>query len=428
MKYIKRILFDEIKKWIGRREIIAIRGPRQSGKTTLLKMLSEWIIAEKKVDPKHVIYVTFEDREELDSFSQNPKDFTARHISGPGKHYLLIDEAQYCKDLGQKLKLVYDLFDDLKIIITGSSSLELKNQTGKFLVGRLLEFELMPLTFYEYLSHADIGLAEMYHQWNEKIISSVSVGKALSVKKAAEIFNDELLKHLNNFMKFGGYPAVVAARNEEEKVILLKNLINTYLDRDILSFLQITDTIKFRKLMTLLAASDGSLIKIEKFANEIGSYFVELTKLLDALEQTYVIRRIGPYYKNKVTELRKAQKTYFVDTGLRNLLVENFSGLEKRPDAGALVENFVLNELYPYCTLRFWRTTMKSEVDFVAEHKQPLPIDVKFQHYSKPELTKSMYGFLDAYKPKECIVITKDFWGERRVAGSKITFVPVVYL
>ncbi len=428
MKYIKRLLLDEIEKWIERREIIAIRGPRQSGKTTLLKMLSEWLSSEKNIDEGHIVYITFEDREQLDTFSQNPKDFVTRRIKDSKRHYFLLDEAQYCEELGQKLKLIYDVFDNVKLIITGSSSLELKNQTGKFLVGRILEFELFPLNFYEYLSYADEGLTKMFGSWNGRILAFVSGNKEFKVKKEAEIFNEELLKHLNDFITFGGYPAVVTTKGKDEKVKILKNLMNNYIDRDIVSFLQITDTIKFRKLMTAISASNGSLIRFEELANQVGSYFKELTKLIDSLEQTYIIRRIGPYHKNLVTELKKVQKAYFVDTGLRNSLIDNFSDMGKRSDAGVLAENFVLNELSEHVKLHFWRTTAKTEVDFIAETESLLPIEVKFQHFLGPKVGKSLYGFINEYKPGNCIIVTRDFWGEHTIKNSKIKFIPIAYI
>ncbi len=428
MTYIQRSLLEELKKWIGRREILAIKGPRQSGKTTLLEMLSEWLSASKTAVPDHIVYITFEDRGELDAFSQNPKDFIARHIKDGKRHYFLIDEAQYCRDLGQKLKLVYDLFKNAKLIITGSSSLELKNQTGRFLVGRMLEFELLPLSFYEYLNHSDSELAGMYRKWNGKAMSLASRGKAFEVKMSSDIFNQELLKHIDLYVRFGGYPAVVTERGIEEKAVLLKNIVNNYIDRDIASFLQITDTIKFRKLATAIAASDGSIMNLEELANRVGSYFNELTRLADVLEQTYVIRRIGPYHRNLVTELKKAHKVYFFDTGLRNSLIENFTGMDKRPDAGVLAENFVLNEIAQHAKVHFWRTTAKTEVDFITEGASLVPVEVKFQHFTEPTLGKSMYGFLNEYKPPNCMIVTKDFWGEKDAAGTKVMFVPIGYL
>jgi len=427
MEYIPRVLLNEIIEYIDRREIIAIKGPRQSGKTTLLKMLKDFLINEKNIDEDHIIYITFEDNEILYKFSENPKDFIRKYIIDNKRYYFLIDEAQYCKDLGKKLKLIYDLFENIKIIITGSSSLELKNETAKYLVGRLLEFELYPLNFYEFLLYKDQKIAKIYREWNEKILNLLINNIDFEIKKDVDIYINDLLKYLNEYIKFGGYPAIVKAESEKEKIFLLKNLINSYLDRDIVSFLNIRDTIKFRRLIIALSSLNGSLINIMQLANEVNSYFKEIMDLLDILEQTYIIRRIRPFHKNLVTELRKENKIYFVDTGLRNYLINNFNDIEVRNDSGTLIENFVLNELYQYGKINFWRTKNKAEVDFIFEGKEIIPIEVKFSVVKKNILTRSLYSFIKNYNSKFSIIVTKNYWGERIINNSKIKYIPLVY-
>ena len=124
MPTVQRDLLEELKKWVDRREILAVKGPRQAGKTTLLKLLEEWLVHEKGADERNLALVTSEGRGELDAFTENPKDFVRGRLAPKGRTYLLLDEAQYAPDAGQKLKLVYDLFGDaLKLIISGSSSL-----------------------------------------------------------------------------------------------------------------------------------------------------------------------------------------------------------------------------------------------------------------------------------------------------------------
>ena len=427
MEYIPRALLNEIIRYIDRREIISIKGPRQSGKTTLLKMLKDFLINEKNIDEDHIIYLTFEDNEILYKFSENPKDFIRKYITDSKRYYFLIDEAQYCKDLGKKLKLIYDLFENIKIIITGSSSLELKNETARYLVGRLLEFELYPLNFYEFLLYNDQKIARIYKEWNEKVINLLMNSSDFEIKKDVDIYINDLLKYLNEYIKFGGYPAIVTAESEKEKIFLLKNLVNTYLDKDVVSFLNIRDTIKFRRLITALASLNGSLINITQLANEINSYFKEIIDLLDILEQTYIIRRIRPFHKNLVTELKKENKIYFIDTGLRNYLINNFNDIEIRNDSGTLIENFILNELYQYGKINFWRTKNKAEVDFIFEGKEIIPTEVKFSNIKRDILTRSLYYFIRNYNSRFSIVVTKNYWGERIINNSKIKYIPLVY-
>lgn len=148
-KYLPRLLFDEIIKWLKRKEIIAIKGPRQSGKTTLLLMIQDYLIEKERVNPKNVIFLTFEDREILEKFSKAPKDFVSSFIRGQKdeRSYFLIDEFHYLEEGGQKLKLLYDIFPNIKFIITGSSSLEIAGKTAKFLVGRMFSFYLYQFSF-----------------------------------------------------------------------------------------------------------------------------------------------------------------------------------------------------------------------------------------------------------------------------------------
>jgi hypothetical protein len=425
MKYFKRILLEEIKKWIDRREIIAIKGPRQSGKTTLLEMLREWLI-KKGVNKKSIVFVTFEDREMLEAFQLNPKEFVKR-FARKGKTYFMIDEAHYCKDIGQKLKLLYDTNKNIKFIITGSSSLEITSHTAKYLVGRLFSFELLPFNFYEFLNAKDKGLAKIYLEKHKLVNDFIFKGKDFVLEK--EAFIKEFLNYLNEYLIFGGYPEVIKGKTEEEKRIILKNIFNTYLEKDIISYLHITDTIKFRRLVSMLAFNISGLLSYEKLASGCNSYFKEIIHLLDILQQTYIIKLLRPFHKNLVTELRKNPKVYFFDFGLRNYIINNFNPLDLRGDIGKLAENFVLNQLQNEHSINFWRTTAKAEVDFVLTiGNELIPVEVKFETFRKPKITKSMHSFIANYKPSRALIVTKDFYAELKLKKTLIKFVPIVYL
>jgi len=432
MKYFERILFNEIKKWVDRKEIISIKGPRQSGKTTLLNMLMEWLEKEKSVKKENIIFLTFEDKEILEKFFLNPKDFVKKFVLDESqRYYFLIDEAHYCKDVGQKLKLLYDSYQNIKFIITGSSSLEITSETAKFLVGRLLSFELLPLSFYEFLNSRDNGLAKMFLEKYKLVENLILKGKDFEIPKN-DIFINDMLRYFEEFVLFGGYPEVAKAENEDEKKIILKNIFNTYLDKDIVSYLQITDTIKFRKLVSIFSMLIGGIIKFESLCSQTKSYFKEITYLTDVLEQTYVIRLVRPFYKNLVTELRKNPKVYFLDYGIRNYAINNFNPLEKRSDAGNLAENFILNEIKPVSEnlfLNFWRTTAKAEVDFIVSNSNSgiIPIEVKFEEFRKERIGRSLYSFIRNYSPQFAIVVTKDFWGEKIFNSTKVKFIPIAY-
>jgi len=148
------------------------------------------------------------------------------------------------------------------------------------------------------------------------------------------------------------------------------------------------------------------------------------------VEVTYesIIRRAGPFHRNLLTELRKARKVYFVDPGLRNALLDDYNDLEKRADAGIVMENFVLNELSTSVRLHYWRTTSKAEVDFVSQGARlVIPIEVKFRRFDRPKVERSLRSFIHEYKPHASLVMTRDFWGERDVEETKVSFVPICY-
>lgn len=429
MKYFERKLFDEIIKWLDRREIIAIKGPRQSGKTTLLEMIKEFLIKKKRMKEENVVFITFEDRELLEQFVLNPRDFVKRYARGKEKFYFLMDEVHYIPEIGQKLKLLYDTFKNIKFIITGSSSLEVLSETAKYLVGRVFSFELYPFDFYEFLNARDRNLAQIYKERKELIKKFLTESKNFRIEK--DIYVNEILHYLEEFLIFGSYPEVIKSEDEEEKKMVLKNIYSTYLEKDIISFLRIRDDIKFKRFVSVLAFKMGDVIKYESLALDLRSYYKEVQEFLDILEQTYIIKRIRPFFKNMVTEIKKNPKVYFIDTGLRNYAIKNFSPLSLREDSGKLAECFVFNELRRIedYTINFWRTTAKAEVDFILNNvHEIIPIEVKFREFKKGKIERSMLSFLKTYKPERALVITKRFWGDLKVNKTKIKFVPICYI
>jgi len=427
MEYFERELLEELKKWVPRREIFAIKGPRQSGRTTLLEMLKDVLVEE--VGEENIIFLTFEDLEVREKFETAPKEFINSFILNPGRYYFLLDEFHYVKDGGQRLKLLYDTVRNAKIVITGSSSLELRGKTAAYLAGRMFSFELLPFNFYEFLNTRDKRFARIYKERNS-LVKKLLNGTDLSLKE--DIFAGDLLKFLNEFINYGGYPEVIKAGREEEKLMVLKNIVHTYIDKDIVNFLNITDALKFKRILTLLASVCGNILRYEAICRNSNTYYKELVRILDILQQTYVIDLIRPYHRNLVTELRKNPKVYFTDPGLRNYLINNFSELDVRVDKGALAENFVFNRLKSIVSdkgiIHFWRTTAKAEVDFVVElPDRVIPVEVKFESFTREKIPKGLLSFIKTYSPAVAVVATKNFSGEEMVDKTKVKFIPIVY-
>ncbi len=430
MEYLKRTLTEELEKWMERKEIIAIKGPRQAGKTTLLKILKEYLITQKNISPSSIIYITFEDRDILDAFSKDPKEFIGSYLAKEpdSKFYFLIDEFQYLEDGGQKLKLLYDTYENVKFIITGSSSLEITEHTAKYLVGRVFSFYLYQFSFLEYLQTKPKNMQNVYEEASKRINDFLDRGKSLGVKE--DIFVKDFSHSFEDFIIFGGYPEVIKAKDFETKRIILKNIYDTYITKDIVGLLRIKDVSGFRTVVSLLANQIGNLLNLQTLASDSGSYFRQLKQYLSILEETFIIRNLKPHFKNRTTELKKNPKVYFIDTGLRNWTINNFNKLEIRADVGNLVENVVLSSLYEKGNeeIRYWRTLGQAEVDFILKHPDKIiPVEVKYSPLKSPEINRSLKNFINIYKPLRILVLTKGFWGKAKVDDTEIAFVPVWY-
>jgi hypothetical protein len=429
---IPRLLLEEIKKWIDRREIIAIKGPRQAGKTTLLKLIQGYLINEKKVNPENIIYLTFEDRDILEKFSQAPKEYLnsfISHLEGE-KFYFFIDEFHYLKNGGQILKLLYDLYENVKFIITGSSSLELISETARFLVGRLFSFYLFQFNFQEYLTSKSTQLANVYKERKEMVTNFITSGKDFKFER--DIFVKDFLKLFQDYSIYGGYPEVVKAKDIEGKQIILKNIFDTYISKDIVELLKIIDYSKLRRLLIILGSQIGSVINYNNLALDTSSYYKEIRRYLSMLEETFIINLIKPFFRNKITELKKNPKVYFIDTGLRNYILKNFNPFDIRVDHGNLVENAVFTQLkiaFPDISINYWRTLAKAEVDFILNiGDRIIPIEVKFTSFKSPKVSRAFKNFIEEYKPQKALILTKDFWASFKIGKTMVKFIPAFYI
>ncbi len=397
---------NQITPFLDRREVIAIVGPRQAGKTTFIEHLAQELIDQGK----RVRFITFEKRDDLLLFNKSIEDFKAL-----AEQYdsVIIDEFQYAFQGGKTLKYLYDT-TNVKFIISGSSSLELTFQTGKYMVGRLLEFTLLPFSFREFLSFRD---QELYTLVEQKY-------------SGGEEITRRLVLLLEEYALYGGYPAVVLAGSKEEKQKLLEGIAQNYLLRDIKDLLRLATSDELWQLVKLLAGQIGGMVKYEELSNSSGLAYKELKKHLNILEKTYLISLIKPFFTNRRTELTKNPKVYFFDSGLRNYVLSDFRPLADRNDLGAVMENYAFTLLFRRYNgasrLRYWRTKSKAEVDFIVEEGGALyPFEVKYT--SKKIIGKSLYSFIEKFQPPVAVIFTKDFMGEEQVSKTRLKFVPLPY-
>lgn len=417
-KVFERKLSEKLEAFIERKEILGIRGPRQAGKTTLLKVF------ERKVKG-NTAFVNMDLLDYRQTLESNPIDFVKRFEKPGEKLFLFLDEVQKVKNGGEKLKIIFDEFPEVKIFISGSSSMELKTNILPFLVGRLFLFELFTFDFGEFLSAKDKGLAKLHKEKNSAVWNFIENGEKLQ----EQAFSEAFLKQWKEFAVFGGYPEVIKAKSIEERKTILKNIFNLYLEKDISAFFKIEKTSVFADLARILAFNTGNLLSVSPISSELNSSYKEIEEFINILQHTYTIQLVRPFHKNIVTEIKKAPKTYYMDLGMRNCAINNFTEFDQREDKGKLLENFVFRQLIEGSSewkINYWRTTGKAEVDFVlTKGKKIVPVEVKL---SGGKLGKSFYSFIKAYKPEKAIIVTLNEFREKSIGKTKVCWIPAYYL
>lgn len=436
---IRRDLIGQIKVFLKRQEFIAIVGPRQAGKTTFLEIIKTCLLKDLKVDKNLIQIITFEDRKLLRQFEADPISFVRSYFPAESAKisYLMIDEFQYADNGGQKLKLIYDTLERIKIIITGSSSLEIKAKVGKFLVGRIFTFYLFPFSFGEFLRAKNPRLERIYEAKNKRLAKwLLGDVKSLSFpgqKKGTDVFASEMLKQYEGFCIWGGYPAVVLSRTNKERKKILSDIYNNYMLRDIKGLLELTTEKNLFSLSLYLATQIGNILIYQNLSQISDLDYRQLKKHLSILQETLISWEVKPFFKNRQKELSKNPKVFFINLGFRNNLVENMNLLDKRSDSGAIVENAILIRLRELFQnedrINFWRTKAGAEVDFVVRRKgEIVPIEVKFSTFNREKISRSFTSFIESFRPGCGIILTKDFWGKDKRQNTKIFFIPVYYL
>jgi len=413
--YIKRQLEAQIEPFLAKKEVISIIGPRQAGKTTFIQNLAKRFEREGK----KVKFITFEKKADLDLFNNNVEDF--KKIAEQYE-IVFIDEFQYSRDGGQKLKYLYDT-TRTKFIISGSSSLELTFQTGKYMVGRLIEFFLTPFSFREFLSAKDREMFIILENISGADIFSFNLKDALGRE-----INSRLAARLEEYLIFGGYPAAVLSAGAEEKKKVLEGIYDKYLLKDIKDLLRLATDNELDRLGKFLAGQIGNIIKYQELAGACGLNYKELKKHLNILSKTYIISLVAPFFTNKRTELVKNPKVYFNDLGLRNYSLADWRAVGSRNDLGALAENYgfmLLKNIFSR-GVKYWRTKAKAEVDFVIEKEQTVyPVEIKY--ISKRLIGKSLYSFIEKFNPPIALILTKDYLGEEKINKTTVKFIPLAY-
>ena len=363
---MKRNLFDALLSHIEKKEFSILTGARQTGKSTLLQQLESY--CQKKNMP--TIFLNLENKTILSELNKNPLNILNFLPVTEKRIIIFIDEIQYLDDPSNFLKLLYDDYSKMiKIVATGSSAFYIDKTFKDSLAGRKRIFHLYTCSFDEYLKLRN----------KEELYDEV---KRLQTNLTAKSLKIEVLQQeWNNYMIYGGYPAVVKEIDSKEKIAYLKELRDSFVKRDILES-DVQNEIAFYNLFRIIASQAGNLININELSTILRIKNQTVNNYLHILQKCFHIALIRPFSKSIRKELTKMPKAYLLDTGLRNCLINNYELPVFRLDKGDLWENMyfrLLVEKYDVDNISFWRTTEGNEIDFVMNNiENPYAVEVKF--------------------------------------------------
>jgi uncharacterized protein len=366
---ISRSITLLLEKHLKKNKIIHIPGPRQVGKTTLLMDFSRQY--------KGSLLWWNGDESDIRAELENPTSTKIKKLIGSAE-MVIIDEAQRITDIGLILKLIYDNLKQIKVIVTGSSTLDLSNKINETLTGRKTELFLFPLSFAEMIAHTNLR--------EEK----------------------RLLEHR---LIYGYYPEVVTAEGEEKDA--LKRLSDAYLYKDLFAFEYIKKPALLEKLLQALALQLGNEVSYNELSGMVGADKETVENYIRYLEQAYVVFTLNSLSRNQRNEIKKGKKVYFYDNGVRNALIRNFSPLSLRNDTGALWENFLISERMKYMSYKeqwmnryFWRTHAQQEVDYIEEHDGRFyAYEFKWNPAKKAKLPET---FRKAYPDNDFLLVNRE--------------------
>jgi predicted AAA+ superfamily ATPase len=363
--FIGRRVYSDLRRELAEPQVLVLVGPRQVGKTTLLQRLE----ADARESGKRTRYFDLEQPGDLARLTGSASEVLDALTTDVD--VVLVEEFYYLEDAGRLFKAIYDRSartgSRLKVVISGSSSIEVHSHLRESLAGRRVAYRIFPMTWSE------------FSDWDSPERPS-----------------------FEGYLRHGGLPGLSRVREDQRKERLLQDYLSTYLFKDIKGLVKEENVRAFNHLLYLLAQNQGQLVEASSLARELGVSVPTVSNYLDVLDKTYVNYVVSSYHSNLANELKKSRKTYLYDLGIRNSILKDFRPASDREDRGAIFESYVLLELLPLLDpsmeLRFWRTKKKEEVDFVLIYnRQPTPIEVKSQ-LDRPTPPSGLRAFCRRYR------------------------------
>ena len=361
--YISRALQKHLLTHLSDKKVLVVLGARQVGKTTMLRQLfpnAEWYNG---------------DDADVRVLFSNTSSIALKNILGNTSKIVVIDEAQRIENIGLTAKIIVDELPNIKLVLSGSSAFELANKINEPLTGRKWEYTMFPLSFKEMVGQTN--LLQEKRQLEQRLI-------------------------------YGYYPDVVLSPGNQE--LILRQLSDSYLYKDILTWENIQKPEKLERLLKALAFQVGSLVSYNELAQTCGLNHATVERYIQLLEKSFIIFRLSTFSRNLRSELNKSKKIYFYDNGIRNAIVNDFSPLENRADKGLLWENFMVAERIKkieydlmFRNVYFWRTKDQAEIDWIEEgngkiyayefkwnEKRHARFAPSFQETYNPEITETI--------------------------------------
>jgi hypothetical protein len=335
MKFDRKIQAELLNDIKSLDKIIILYGPRQSGKTTLSKDISNQLNYKS-------LYINADQSKYIDILSSRDAGKLRNLVTG--YQLIIIDEGQRIPEIGINLKIIHDEIPEIKILITGSSSFLLSNKVNESLAGRKKIFTLLP-----------ISISELRNEFTPF----------------------EIYDQLDNILIYGLYPEVLNTPEINSKKDYLRDITESLLYKDIIDLEDVKFPQKIRDLLKQLAFQIGSQVSINELSKTLRINNETVERYLHLLEQSFIIFRLSAFSKNPRKEISKSRKYYFYDIGIRNTLIENFNDFNMRNDLGAIWENFIIAERRKkliaenqYVNSFFWRTYAGTELDYIEESDQ----------------------------------------------------------
>jgi uncharacterized protein len=371
---IARLLETQIKDRLFSGKTIILLGPRQVGKTTIAQKIV------KNLPEIPSLWLTGDDAETAQTL-ESASLARLRSVVGSRK-LVVIDEAQRIPNIGTTLKLLHDHFPEIQVLATGSSALDLIEKTSEPLTGRKLEYLMLPLAFSELVEHH--GLIEERGNLPTRLI-------------------------------FGSYPEVVTQPGREREALNL--LANSYLYKDLFLLEQLKKPILLENIVRALAFQVGSEVSFNEIGQLVGASPQTVEKYVELLEKAFIVFRLPALSRNERNEIKKGRKIYFIDNGIRNAVIGNFSPIETRTDTGALWENYFVAERFKkieyertFAKRYFWRTIDQQKIDYIEDLDGQLDVfEIKWNAKAKARLP---LNFSKKYDIKRFSVVTRDNYDE----------------